>query len=121
MLLEQFPELLAELFAEPMAECLDGQEESARRVYPSGTIESQTSSGNDVVYVGMNLEVLSPGMEHAEESDVGSQVLWIASEFKQRSGTGAEEQMVEEPFVLEDQRAEFVRQGEDYVEVRHGQ
>ena len=26
-----FTELLAELFAEPMAECLDGQEEAARR------------------------------------------------------------------------------------------
>jgi len=121
VLLEQFTELLAELFAENMAECLDGQEEPMRRVYPSGTIEGQTSGGNDVVYVGMNLEVLSPGMEHAKESDVGSQVLWIASEFKQRSGTGAEEQIVEQPFVLEDQSAEFVRQGEDDVEVRHGQ
>src|SRR5271157_3893907 len=39
----------------------------------------------------------------------------------QRSGTGAEEQIVEQPFVLEDQRAEFVWQGEDDVEVRHGQ
>src|SRR5271165_1626869 len=104
-----------------MAECLDGQEEPTRRVYPSGTIEGQTSGGNDVVYVGMNLEVLSPAMEHAEESDVGSQMLWIASEFQQRSGTGAEEQIVEQPFVLEDQRAEFVRQGEDDVEVRYGQ
>src|SRR5271165_1866578 len=104
-----------------MAECLDGQEEPTRRVYPSGTIEGQTSGGNDVVYVGVNLEVLSPGMEHAEESDVGSQVLWIASQFKERSGTGAEEQIVEQPFVLEDQRAEFVRQREDDVEVRHGQ
>lgn len=55
VLFEQFTELLAELFAENMAECLDGQEESARRVYPSGTIESQTSSGNDVVDMGMNL------------------------------------------------------------------
>src|ERR1019366_8898909 len=93
---EQFTELLAELFAEPMAKSLDGQEEPARRVYPSGTIAGQTSGGNDVVYVGMNLEVLSPGMEHAEESDVGSQVLWIASEFQQRSGTGTEEQIVEQ-------------------------
>ena len=81
-MLEQFTELLTELFAEPMAECLDGQEEPVRRVYPSGTVEGQTSGGNDVVYVGMNLEVLSPGMEDAEKSDVGSQVLGIASEFK---------------------------------------
>jgi hypothetical protein len=31
------------------------------------------------VDVGMNLEVLTPGMEHAEESDVGSKVAGIAS------------------------------------------
>ena len=54
VLLEQFIELLAKLFAESMAECLDGQEEPARRVYPSGTIAGQPSGGNDVVYVGMN-------------------------------------------------------------------
>ena len=78
MLLEQFTELLAELFAENMAECLDRQEEAARRVDPSGTIGGKTAGGNDVVNVWMNLEVLSPRMEHAEESDVGSQVLRIA-------------------------------------------
>jgi hypothetical protein len=71
--------------------------------------------------MGMNLEVLSPGMEHAEEPDVRSQVLGIASEFEQRSGAGAEEQIVEQPLVLEGESGEFVRQGEDDVEVRHGQ
>jgi hypothetical protein len=41
------------------------------------------------VDVGMMLEVLSPGMKHAEESDVCSQVLGIASQFEQRRRTGA--------------------------------
>jgi len=40
-------------------------------------------------------------MEQAEEADVDSQELWMASEFKQRRGTGAEEQVVEQPFTLE--------------------
>ena len=48
------------------------------------------------------LEVLPPGMEHAEKPNVRSQVLGIASEFEQRSGTGAEEQIIEHPLVLED-------------------
>ena len=48
-------------------------------------------------------EVLSPRMEHAEESDVSSEVLWIAGKLEQRSGAGAEEQIVEQPLVLEDQ------------------
>jgi len=104
-----------------MAECLDGQEEPGRRVYPSGTIEGQTSGGNDVVYVGMNLEVLSPGMEHAEESDVGPRCCGSRASSSSEAGTGGESKIVEQAFVLEDQRAEFVRQGEDDVEVRHGQ
>jgi hypothetical protein len=83
VLLEKFTQLLAELVAEDLAECFDGQEESVRRVDPSGTIKCKAAGGNDVVYVGMNLEVLSPGMEHAEESDVRSQAFWIAGKFKQ--------------------------------------
>ena len=72
-----------ELAAQDAAQCVDRQEESARRVNPSGTVESQAAGGNDVVDMGMMLKVLSPGMEHAEESDVGSQVLGVACQFKQ--------------------------------------
>ena len=67
------------------------------------------------------LEVLPPGMEHAEKPNVRSQVLGIASKFEQRSGAAAEEQIIEQPLVLEDEGGELVRQGEDDVEVRYGQ
>ena len=60
-------------------------------------------------------------MEHAEESDVGSQVLRIATQFEHRRGTGAVEQIVKQPLVLEDKSGERVRQSEDDVEVWHGQ
>jgi hypothetical protein len=90
VLFEQFTEFFAESATEDLAEGFDRQEKSARRVYPSGTIQCKTAGGNDVVYVRINLEVLSPRMEHAEEPDVGSQVLGIASQFEQRSGAGAE-------------------------------
>ena len=66
-------------------------------------------------------QVLSPSMEHAEESDVGSQVLGIASQFEHGRGAGAVEQIVEQPLVLENESGQLVRQGEDDVEVRHGQ
>ena len=78
VLFEQSTKFFAELAAEDMAERLDGQKESARRVNPLGTVEGKAAGGNDVVYVGMNLEVLSPRMEHAKESDVCSQALGIA-------------------------------------------
>jgi hypothetical protein len=41
------------------------------------------------------LEVLSPGVQHAEQSDIGTQVLRVASDFEQRGGTGTKEQIVE--------------------------
>jgi hypothetical protein len=44
VLFEKFTQSLAELFAEDLAECFDGQEESARRVYPSGTIKGNASN-----------------------------------------------------------------------------
>src|SRR4029077_5981400 len=53
VLFEKFTQFLAELAAEDLAERFDGQEESARRVYPSGTIKGKAAGGNDVVYVGM--------------------------------------------------------------------
>ena len=121
VLLEQFTELIAELAAEDLAQCVNRQEEAARGIDPPGTVGSQSAGGNDVVDMGMMLKVLSPGMEHAKESYVGSQVLGIASQFEHRRGAGAVEQVVEHPLVLEDKGGQFVRQRKDDVEVRYGQ
>lgn len=110
-----------ELAAEDAAECSYRQEESARRVDPFGTVESQAAGGDDVVDMGMMLKVLSPGVEHAEESDIRSQVLGVPHQFEHRRGAGAVEQIVEQPLVLENKRGELVRQREDNVEVGHGQ
>jgi len=110
---EQFTKPHPELAAEAAAKYLDGQEEAWRRIDPSGTIGSKAAGGNDVVDVGMMLKVLSPGMEHAEESDVGSQVLRIAGQFEHRRGAGLVEQIVEQPLVLQCKSGEFMRQRED--------
>src|SRR5271165_3300596 len=107
--------------AEDSAEHLHRQKETARGIDPSGAVEAQTSGGDDVVDVGMMLKVLSPGMEHAEEADVGSQALGIASQFEHRRRAGAVEQIVEPPLVLQEQSGEFMGQREHDVEVRHGQ
>ena len=52
----------------------------------------------------MMVQVLSPSVQHTEQSDVGAQVLRVASNFEQRCGTGAEKQVVQQPFVLQDER-----------------
>ena len=71
--------------------------------------------------VGMMLKVLSPGMQHAKKPDLCSQMLRVAGEFEQRRSAGSEEQIVKQPLVLQDKSREFVRQGEDDVEVRNWQ
>ena len=48
-------------------------------------------------------------------------MLRVPRHFKHGRGTGAEEQVVEQSLVLEHQCGEFMRQGEDNMEVRHRQ
>jgi len=48
-------------------------------------------------------------MQHAEESDVGSQVLRIASQFEHGRGAGAIEQVIEQTLVLENKSGELMR------------
>jgi hypothetical protein len=92
-----------------------------RRLRPSGAVEGEATARHDAVDVRMVLEVLSPGMEHAEQTDVGTQMLRVASDFEQRGSTGTEEQIVEQPLVLQHKRGQLMRQSEDDMEVGHGQ
>jgi hypothetical protein len=108
VVLEEFTQPQPEPAAEATAECLDGQEEAARGIDPARAIRSEAAGGNDVVDMGMMLEALSPGMEHAEESDVGSQVPGIASQIEHRRGADAIEQIVEQPLVLQHESGEFM-------------
>jgi hypothetical protein len=52
----------------------------------------------------MVLEVLSPGMQHAEQANIGTEVLRVASDLNQRGGTGTEEQIIEQSLVLKHKR-----------------
>jgi hypothetical protein len=84
---------------------------------PARVVGSETASGGDAVNVGMMLEPLIPGMEHAEEADLRAQVAGIASDLQQGCGTSLEEQVVDHALVLERESREFTRQGEDEVHV----
>jgi len=101
VLLEELLKSGCELAAEDTAECTDGQEESVGRSDPSGAIGSKAASGNDVMYVGMMLKVLTPGMKHAKKSDVCSQVLRVSSKFEECCCTGSEQQIVKQSLVLQ--------------------
>ena len=84
-------------------------------------IWSQTAGGNDTVGVRMKLQALIPTVEHAEETDVGSKMPWIASDLKQRLSARLKEKVVDESLVLQRERGQFARQSKDGVNVASGQ
>jgi len=60
-------------------------------------------------------------MEHGEETDFGAEMAGIAGDFEQGLGTGAEQQVIEDLLVLQGQRGEATRKGEDDMDIRGGQ
>jgi len=54
-------------------------------------IRSQTAGGKYAVDMGMMLQPLIPGVEHAEETYLGSKVPGIVSDLKQGLSTGVKE------------------------------
>jgi hypothetical protein len=69
----------------------------------------------------MKLQALIPAVEHAEETDLGSKMPWIASDLKQGLSAGVKEQVVDEPLVLQRERGQFPRQSEDGMDIASGQ
>src|SRR5258708_26067117 len=88
---------------------------------PMGVIGSEAAGGGHAVDMGMMLQPLVPGMEHAEEADLCTEVAGIASDLEQGRGAGLEEQVVGHALVLEGEGCKFTWQGEDEVHVAGGQ
>ena len=61
----------------------------------------------------MQSQVLSPGVENAEEADLGSEALGVGRNFEHGCGGAcAKEQIVEQPWIaLKIQRVQLVGQG----------
>src|SRR6201987_2812688 len=79
------------LAAEDSAEHFDGKEERSAGGDPAGGGRRETAGRQHAMDMRMILQPLVPGMEHAEEADLGSQVAWIAGDFQQSCSTGAKE------------------------------
>ena len=65
----------------------------------------------------MKEEVLSPGMQHGGDGDLGTEVLGIAGNLAQGCGRCVEEDVEQESLVAQDERVQLVGQCEDDVEV----
>jgi hypothetical protein len=71
-----------ELAAKHAPQYSDGKEEACVGVNPVGVIAGESAGGNDTVDMGMKLEFLVSGMEHAEEADVSTEMSAVASHFE---------------------------------------
>ena len=69
----------------------------------------------------MMFQLLVPGMEHAEEADVGTEMFRIPGDFAQRFSTGPEQQIVDDLLILQGQRGEPTRKREDNMDVARRQ
>ena len=67
----------------------------------------------------MGLELLIPGMQHADKTYFSSQFLFPKSD--QCLGYGLKQHIEHEGFVLQDEWIELMRQGKDAMEIGHGE
>jgi hypothetical protein len=89
-----------ELAAKNATEHPDGKKEPVGRCNPQGVIGRQSTGRNDTVDMRMKLEFLVPGMQHAEEADLGTEMSGIAGDFEKCFCTGPEQQTIEDLGVL---------------------
>ena len=80
-------------------------------------VEGEPARRNDAVDMRMVFQLLVPGMEHAEEADVGAERLGITNDFEQGFSAGAAEQTVDHLLILQGQRRQEVREREDDMDV----
>src|ERR1700720_2531131 len=71
--------------------------------------------------MGMEPELLIPGMQHGEETEFRAEVFRIASDFEKCFRTGAEQQIVDDFLILQSQWRELRRKGEDHMDVARGE
>src|SRR6202035_3464295 len=67
--------------------------------------------------MGMEPELLIPGVQHGEEANFRAEVSRIASDFEKCFRTGAEQQIVDDFLILQGQWRELRRKCEDHMDV----
>lgn len=77
----------------------------------SGNDRSETAGGKHAVDMGMMLQSLVPGIEHAEEADLRAEVTRIAGNLQQSGSTHVKQQVVEQPFILQCECSQVPWQG----------
>jgi hypothetical protein len=109
------------LFAEDAAEDLQREKEGMPGMNPVGVAWIETAGRNDAVELRVQTQVLAPRMQDDEEADFSSEVPGVGGNFEHGLSAGAEEKIVEQPWVPPTQRVQLVGQCKDDVEVRYAE
>jgi len=81
----------------------DGQEEVGATREPLGPVGRQAPRGQDTMQVGMMMQLLAPGVQHGEATDLGPEMLRVPGDILEALGDGAKEQAIEVAGVLQRQ------------------
>ena len=109
------------LTPEHAAEHAHRQEESGPAGDPARAIESQPASRHDAMHMRMVLEVLAPGVEDRQDSDLGPEMLGIGGDLLQRFGGGSEQKAVDLPLILKRDRTKRRGKRKNHMKVLDGQ
>ena len=85
-----------------------GRKKRAREETQSRVIGRQSAGGHHTMGMGVMFELLIPGVEHTEEADFGAEMLGIAGDFEEGFGTGLQQPMVQDFFVLQGERRQLM-------------
>ncbi len=83
-------------------------------------IWGESARGDGAVNVGMQEQVLSPGVQDADDADLGAQVFAVEGDLQQGLSAGGEQQVVEQTRIFQSQDVEFMRHSEHDMEVTGG-
>ena len=89
-----------EFAAKHTSEYLDGKKEARTGSNPAGVIERESSGGDNTVDMGMKLELLVPGMQHAEEADLSPEMCGVPRHLQKRFCAGPQQQTIDDLFIL---------------------
>ena len=68
-------------------------------------MKRQATGWDDTVHMRMELQLLIPGVQHAEKTNLGTEMSWGASHFEESLCARAQQQTVDEFLVLQGQRS----------------
>ena len=103
-ILKSLFESINKLAAKDFAQHFLGKEVVFSCVDPTGVIGREAAGRNDAMDMRVNAELLIPCVQYAEEADLCTEVSRIARDFEQSFRTGAEQEVVENFLVLQNER-----------------